>query len=50
LCDFLEKGILGAEALGSVKRQQEALDIYKEARKVWSNERKVWELGDLFLK
>ena len=48
-CDYLEKGIQGAKALGSEKRRQEAIDIYWEARKIWPHEARVKELSDLFI-
>jgi hypothetical protein len=42
-------GIQGAQALGSQKRRQEAIDNWKEARKVWPHETKVLELADLLV-
>src|SRR5216683_3007891 len=48
-CDYLEKGIHGAKALGSEKRRQEAIDIYWKARKIWPHEARVKELSDLFI-
>ena len=48
-CDYLEKGIYGAKALGSEKRRQEAIDIYWEGRKIWPQEARVKELSDLFI-
>ncbi len=47
-CDYLEKGAMGAKALGSEKRRGEAIEVYKEARSVWPNEPRVKELADLF--
>ena len=48
-CDYLEKSIHGAKALGSEKRRQEAIDIYWKARKIWPHEARVKELSDLFI-
>jgi tetratricopeptide (TPR) repeat protein len=48
-CNYLEKGIHGAKALGSEKRRQEAIDIYWEARNIWPHEARVKELSDLFI-
>jgi tetratricopeptide (TPR) repeat protein/DNA-binding XRE family transcriptional regulator len=42
-------GIQGARTLGSQKRRQEAIDNWKEARKVWPHETRVLELADLLL-
>ena len=47
-CDYLEKGAMGAKALGSEKRRGEAIEVYKEARSIWPNEPRVKELADLF--
>jgi DNA-binding SARP family transcriptional activator len=49
-CAYIEMGITGADALGSQKRRSEAVDIYKQALKVWSNEPRVKALRGLFVK
>jgi hypothetical protein len=46
---YLLEGVQGAKALGSEKRQQEALANWKAARKQWPKELRVLELADLFL-
>lgn len=48
-CNRIEQGVYGAKALGSKRRRQEALDVYKEARQLWPNELRIKELADLFL-
>lgn len=47
-CTYLKKGIQGANILKSAKRRREAINIYKQARALWSNETRVIELADLF--
>jgi tetratricopeptide (TPR) repeat protein len=47
-CIYLKKGIQGANILKSAKRRREAINIYKQARELWSNEIRVIELADLF--
>jgi tetratricopeptide (TPR) repeat protein len=48
-CDRLEQGVHGAKKLGSEKRRQEAIKVYKDARKIWPDETRVRELADLFV-
>ncbi len=48
-CHYLTMGVEGAKALGSQKRREEAMHVYKEGRKKWPNEVKIKELADLFL-
>jgi tetratricopeptide (TPR) repeat protein len=48
-CDRLEQGVDGAKRLGSEKRRQEAIEVYKDARKIWPHEIRVRELADLFV-
>lgn len=48
-CNRLEQGIDGAKRLGSEKRLQEAIKVYKNARKIWPHEIRVRELADLFV-
>lgn len=48
-CDRLEQGVNGAKRLGSERRRQEAIEVYKNARKIWPNEARVRELADLFV-
>ena len=48
-CLYLERGARGAKALESEKRRQEAIALYKEARRVWPEEPRVKELADLLL-
>ncbi len=48
-CNRLEQGVNGAKRLGSEKRRQEAIEVYKDARKIWPHETKVRELADLFV-
>ena len=47
---YIEMGITGAIVLGSEKRYNEALDVYKQARLVWSKEPRIKELQDLFVR
>jgi tetratricopeptide (TPR) repeat protein len=44
---YMRSGILGAAALKSEKRRQEALDNWQAARKRWPQERSVLSLTDL---
>lgn len=46
---YLEKGIRGATTLNSKQRRREAVETYKQARVVWSNDSRIKELADLFL-
>ena len=48
-CACLKQGILGASVLGSKRRRQEAIDVYKDARKLWPKESHLRDLADLFL-
>ncbi len=45
---YLEKGIRGANTLSSKQRRREAVETYKQARVVWSNDSRIKELADLF--
>ena len=47
---YIEMGVSGAKTLGSEKRYNETLDVYRQARRVWQNEPKVKELQDLFVR
>jgi tetratricopeptide (TPR) repeat protein len=47
--DYLERGIRGANTLGSEKRRREAAETYLEAQKVWPNEPQMKELADLII-
>jgi DNA-binding SARP family transcriptional activator len=47
---YIEMGTTGAIVLGSEKRYNEALDVYKQARLVWSKEPRIKELQDLFVR
>src|SRR6266487_198179 len=47
---YIEMGVNGARALGSEKRYNEALDVYRQAKLVWSKEPRVKELQDLFVR
>ena len=48
-CNRLEQAVNGAKKLGSEKRRREAVEVYKDARKIWPHEIKVRELADLFI-
>jgi len=47
-CYQLEQGVIGANRLGSEKRRQEAIEVYREARGLWPNESRIKGLADLF--
>jgi len=46
---YLTEGISGAKELGSQKRLQETVDVYRQARKLWPEEPRIRELADLFM-
>ena len=48
-CHYLAMGIQGAKELGSQKRREEAINVYKEGREKWPDEPMVKDLADLFL-
>ncbi len=48
-CHYLTMGVQGAKELGSQKRREEAIHVYKEGRKKWPDEPQIKELADLFL-
>ncbi len=48
-CDYLEQGARGAKALGSEKRRQEAVTIWRKARETWPDEQRVMKLADVFV-
>jgi len=45
---YLEIGVNGAKLLASEKRYNEALDVYRQARRAWSHEPRIKALQDLF--
>jgi tetratricopeptide (TPR) repeat protein len=46
---YLQKGIEGAERLGSARRRQEAASNYWQARKQWPHEKRIKEMAELFI-
>jgi DNA-binding SARP family transcriptional activator len=48
-CTYLQKGIEGAEHLGSARRRQEAASNYWQARKLWPHEKRIKEMAELFI-
>ncbi len=48
-CSYVEMGVHGARELGSQKRLEEAVNIYKAGRKKWPDETPIKELAELFL-
>jgi DNA-binding SARP family transcriptional activator len=46
---YLQKGIEGAERLGSARRRQEAASNYWQARKLWPHEKRIREMAELFI-
>jgi DNA-binding SARP family transcriptional activator len=46
---YLQKGIEGAERLGSARRRQEAASNYWQARKLWPHEKRIKEMAELFI-
>ena len=46
---YLQKGIEGAERLGSALRRQEAVSNYWQARKLWPHEKRIKEMAELFI-
>lgn len=48
-CTYLQKGIEGAERLGSARRRQEAVANYWQARKLWPHEKRIKEMAELFI-
>jgi hypothetical protein len=48
-CGYLEQGIRGAHLLGSQKRRDEAMILYRDASLLWPDEKSVKALKDAFL-
>ena len=46
---YLQKGIEGAERLGSARRRQETASNYWQARKLWPHEKRIKEMAELFI-
>ena len=46
---YLQKGIEGAERLGSARRREEAASNYWQARKLWPHEQRIKEMAELFI-
>ncbi len=49
-CYYLEKGVKGAETVGSEKRRQEAFAAWKKALEKWPHEQRIVKLVELFAK
>lgn len=47
---YIDMGVNGARALGSEKRYNEAREIYRQAKLIWSKEPRIRELQDLFIR
>ncbi|MGH2497798.1 MAG: helix-turn-helix domain-containing protein [Ktedonobacteraceae bacterium] len=47
-CSYLETAVIGAKAIGSPFRYNEAFELYRRIRKKWSNERSVKALKKYF--
>jgi DNA-binding SARP family transcriptional activator len=48
-CGYLKQGIRGAHLLGSQKRRDEAMMLYRDASLLWLDEKPMKELKDVFL-
>ncbi len=46
---YLLAGVAGAKALGSEKRRQEAVTVWRKARETWPDEQRVTKLVDVFV-
>lgn len=49
-CIYLEEAAKASLALGSERRYNESVEVYKEMRIVWRNEQRVKTLGDVFFR
>ncbi|MBV9691204.1 MAG: winged helix-turn-helix domain-containing protein [Ktedonobacteraceae bacterium] len=46
---YLLAGVAGAKALGSEKRRQEAVTVWRKARETWPDEQRIMRLADVFV-
>ncbi len=47
---YIEMGVKRAKVLGSEKRYNEAREIYRQAKLIWSNEARIKGLQELFIR